>query len=306
MAATLKSGESVGAGMRRVARKETSKALEQLQSIGDDADEAVHDARKRFKRIRALLKLVRCEIGEKSYQRENARFRDAGRPLTEVRDARILLDTLDDLVKRLTSKVPKQSLAAARRTLQEHYEEVKRRVLDEQPAVQDIVETVCKGKRRAKRWPIGRGWRVLKAGLAQGYKRARQAYSVATKDSTPENLHECRKRAKDWWHQLEFLDPIQPRLIRRMAQRMHDLADALGDDHDLHVLEQFLSSEPRRKGMEKALAILAQPIAHRRSLLQERAMKLGGKQFAPAPRRLLRRLQSCWRRWQDGPPVAKK
>ena len=126
------------------------KALEQLQSVGDDADEAMHNARKRFKRVRALLKLVRREIGEKSYQRENARFRDAGRPLTEVRDARILLDTFDDLVKRLTPKVPSRSLAAARRTLQEHYEEIKRRVLDEQPAVQDIVDTVCKGKRRGE------------------------------------------------------------------------------------------------------------------------------------------------------------
>ena len=49
---------------------------------------AVHEVRKSLKKIRAALRLVRPVIGDKSYRRENTCFRDAARPLTEVRDAR--------------------------------------------------------------------------------------------------------------------------------------------------------------------------------------------------------------------------
>ena len=49
-------------------------------------------ARATGREIRVGLPLAGAELGEEVYRRENAAFRDAGRPLTEIRDARVLLD----------------------------------------------------------------------------------------------------------------------------------------------------------------------------------------------------------------------
>ena len=97
----LKPDESLRRGIRRIARKQMDLALEELTGAhAGGRDQAVHEARKAFKKVRAVLRLVRPVIGEAAYRAENSCFRDAGRPLTEVRDAKILIETLDGLVER--------------------------------------------------------------------------------------------------------------------------------------------------------------------------------------------------------------
>src|SRR6185437_4230638 len=73
-------------------------ALQALPA-GKSDDESVHEARKDLKRARATLRLLREALGNSTYKRENAAIRDAARPLSEVRDGRVLLDALRSLVK---------------------------------------------------------------------------------------------------------------------------------------------------------------------------------------------------------------
>src|SRR5690348_11632242 len=96
----FKEGEAVARGVRRMTREQLRKVLADVLNYkpGGD-DEAVHAARKRFKKLRALLKAARSGLGERTYQRENAAFRDTARPLSEVRDARALGEALDKLAE---------------------------------------------------------------------------------------------------------------------------------------------------------------------------------------------------------------
>jgi hypothetical protein len=101
MAFELKPDQSLPKGIRRIVRKQLAAALGQLTGPQKRSrDEAVHEARKRFKEVCAVLRLVRPVIGEKSYRRENTCFRDAGRPLTEVR-AKVFIEALDRLAEPL-------------------------------------------------------------------------------------------------------------------------------------------------------------------------------------------------------------
>src|SRR5262245_7125172 len=61
--------------------------------------EGVHNARKQFKQLRGVLRMIRFGLGEKIYDRENTALRDAGRPLSEVRDADVMIETLDQLIE---------------------------------------------------------------------------------------------------------------------------------------------------------------------------------------------------------------
>ena len=63
-------GEDTATATRRIARGQIDLASERLaQSSGDGLGEAVHDARKRLKRLRAVLKLVRDDVGDPVYRR---------------------------------------------------------------------------------------------------------------------------------------------------------------------------------------------------------------------------------------------
>jgi CHAD domain-containing protein len=100
MASRLKRSESGLAGVRRMLRQETKRALRAIDSGRAPRGEAIHDARKRLKKARAALRLARAALPGDEYRRENDTLRDAARPLSEVRDAEVLIDTLDGLARR--------------------------------------------------------------------------------------------------------------------------------------------------------------------------------------------------------------
>jgi len=76
MAFQYKRRETVPASSRRIVRKEIDKCLKSLRAK-TASDETIHEVRKRFQKVRAILKLVRGAIGDKVYERENTCFRDA-------------------------------------------------------------------------------------------------------------------------------------------------------------------------------------------------------------------------------------
>jgi CHAD domain-containing protein len=206
MAFQLKPDESVNKGIKRLARREVDKALGELKQPRASRDETIHDARKRFKKVRALLRLVRDDLGEKVYQRENTCFRDAARPLTEVRDARVLIESLDNLTDHFGEQVSADAFAAVRKGLQAHRREVRQRVLQEEDSVATVAATVEAARDRIRDWTMNsKGWSALQSGLKQVYKQGRQAFAVAADDPTVETLHEWRKQAKYLWHLLQVL-----------------------------------------------------------------------------------------------------
>jgi CHAD domain-containing protein len=104
----LKSDQSLRKNLWRIARKQIDSALEALTGPKSGTrDEAVHEARKSLKKVRAVLRLARPVIGEADYRGENACYRDSARPLTEVRDARILIETLDKTAEHFEDYIPR-------------------------------------------------------------------------------------------------------------------------------------------------------------------------------------------------------
>jgi CHAD domain-containing protein len=207
MSLELRKGERIPKGVRRIVCKRIDKALNvvspKTRAVGDHA---VHEARKRFKEIRGTLRLVRYELGEKKFRRENRTFRDAGRPLSALRDAKVLIDTLDNLIAHFNGHVKPDGLAGLRRALIERRRATRRRVLQRDGAVSDIVQRIRAAKKRVKRWPLKRrGWKAIEGGLERVYDQGHLALQEVCSDSSDEALHEWRKRTKDLRYELELL-----------------------------------------------------------------------------------------------------
>ena len=142
MSFELKFGKPLCKDMRRIVRKQLKRALEELANTSRSPnDEIIHQVRKRFKRIRAILRLVRAGISDSSYQTENICFRDLARPLTEVRDAKILLDTMESLREYFKDNLVESSFSGLRKELCGNLQSVKAQVI-EQAIYQDIVASI--------------------------------------------------------------------------------------------------------------------------------------------------------------------
>jgi CHAD domain-containing protein len=278
-------------GVESVLEREVEKALEALDGPWPPADGTVHDVRKRLKKARAALRLERAALGGEVYRRENRTLRDASRPLSAVRDAAVLIDTLDRLG--LDGEVE-----GLRDALRAERSRTRTRVLADGRRLRPVVANLRRARGRLARVRLARhGWNVLGRGVRRTYRNGRRAYALAREHPTAENLHEWRKQAKYLWQVLEFLQPVAPRRLERLARRTHRLSDQLGKDHDLVVLGR---SKAALTAVPLALREAAQRrIDARRATLLKRAMVLGAVVYKDRPRTLERRLRRRWRAWRS-------
>ena len=143
MSFELKADESLPDGIRRLAKKELEQVREYMEGhTKDSRDDIVHESRKCLKKVRAVLRLVRPAIGRKTYRHENTTLRDAARPLTEVRDARILVDTFDNIMKQRGRHALGRSFTAMRKELVSHQRVVRQRVIEGEKAFAAVASAV--------------------------------------------------------------------------------------------------------------------------------------------------------------------
>ena len=299
MAKPLRHTKSGTKEVQRLLCRHLDQALKALQESQPLSDTAVHSARKQLKKGRADLRLLRKALGSRTYSYENAALRDVARPLTAVRDARALLDTLDTLVEHSEGQAQALDLDRVRLALRNEYCEVRQHVLNEGKTIESLEASLQAARARAKRWPLGRrGWSVLGTGVKRIYRNGREAFAVAQADPSQEHLHAWRKQVKYLWHQLQVLQPIQPGQLTALADQAHTLANALGDDHDLAILAHKFLEEPERFPDRGTVQKLAALMAHRRALLQEEAMTLGHRLYEEKPGKFVDRLREYWRAWR--------
>jgi CHAD domain-containing protein len=301
MAFQIKADESVAEGVRRLARGQIDKALDGLTGrSGTAPEEAVHDARKRFKRVRAVIRLARSGLGRKLADREDTQFRDAGRPLSEVRDAGVLVQALDQLVERYGDQGKPDAIGLARERLLGRKQEVCQRVLNEGEALAKVARAIQEARYDVKDWEVaGDDWDAIAGGLDWIYGRGYRAFREASESATDENLHEWRKRVKDLWYVMDILKPIRPGFTESRGEAAHKLADDLGDDHDLAVLRQVFTDPEEGLGVHDAGSVIVPLIDRRRAELQRDAFDVGRDVYSERPKVFVARLGVYWRAWRS-------
>jgi CHAD domain-containing protein len=298
MTAELECSEPGTHGVRRIARAQLEKAIDALGSR-TLSDERVHVARKELKKARATLRLLRPALGESIYGRENMALRDAARPLSRIRDGKVLLDTLEMVMDRFGAPARAIPTEGLRRALRRDRTRARRDATKGVAVLKAQREVLQKAHERAARWPVGdHGWSIVGAGFAHVYGKGRKALAAVEKDRTPANLHEWRKQVKYLWHQLQALQPLWPGPIGELADQAHQLADYLGDDHDLSVLRaKVLYNKADFPGPAPRGTLLAL-IDRLRTELRDKAMVLGRRLYEEKPSAFEARFGQYWRDWQ--------
>ena len=320
MAYRLKHKESIGVEIKRIAWEQTDKAIEQLTEeiksdninfLQNEADinertEAIHDVRKRIKKIRAVIRLVRDELGKEVYKRENECFRDAGRGLSEVRDAQVLLETFNKLEKHFAEFIKPEGFVDLQQLLEEHHQSTCKRVLEAENTALEVLADIKNAQERIPNWSLesSNGQSILNNGLQRVYQRGYQACQniLEKEQSTVEELHNWRKRVKYLWYHLRIFRPVWSDLIKEWGSQTHKLAEYLGDDHDLAVLHQFINNRQEMLPNQAELEVINSLINRRRKQLQSAAKSLGKRIYVESPEVFSDRIEAYWQIWQKESP----
>ena len=299
MSYELKADETLGESLKRVFRKQIENAAGIVR--GDKITEGtpVHDVRKHLKKARAVLQLVRKEIGRGLFREQDHRLRDAGRLISEVRDAEVRLQTVREL-QSITRRHGKSAYRSVELALMLELESFMGAFADWQSHALPVLEQALAA---TDHWALDHfKARELRCAVQLTYKCARNALAHARNHPTVENFHEVRKESKTLWHQLRILRPINQVVLKTVTDDLKAVADLLGRAHDLTFLGDRISVDQGNGGWRREGDKLLAVIEVSQQDLQRGAADLAERFFAERPRDFGSRVMSWLSEWHEARP----
>jgi len=285
--------------LRRIAGEQVQRAQRDLDEQAHGRHEAVHDVRKRCKKIRGLIRLVRPAFD--GYSEANQHFRDTARLLSVSRDATTLIECFDALVERFASSdhsdielvKPLRIELYDRRAETTDDQQLDERIAEVRTRLQDSLEMI-------EGWQLDTSrFTALGGGLTNTYALGRDAMRSAYKERTTEHFHEWRKRVKYHRYHLRLLRDCWKKPFDSWRDEAKRLSDVLGDEHDLAVLSDVMINEaPWVIGSER-VALLQQLIDCRREELQTQTFSLGKRLYAEKPQHFELRMKNILKAWRS-------
>lgn len=290
MSYKLEKQEALPANVKRVATEELEGALISLATL--NLHEAVHDIRKRLKKLRALLRLVRDEMGEDNYKELNIFFRDLGRELSAVRDLTAHMETMEALRQRYGDHLYVDFFNSVNKEIDKQRQELEEQLREEEFFSRHITEKLQKAKEKVDKWPVkNEQLEVAFPSIQRVYKRGYTALQETGNSADDKLYHEWRKRVKYLWYHSLLLEDLWPGLLQPLQEEIHHLANLLGDDHDLVTLNQKLDSGDLDLKDNKQQEVLQALIREYSNDLREQARVQGNLIYAEKPSAFTKRLE---------------
>lgn len=280
-------GDTAGQ-VRELAADQMRSAIE-LAEAGKDFDKTVHDLRRRCKKIRGLIRLVQPRF--KEFSSENDALRTAANSLSAMRDAAVMIETFDTLMKSpWAGALSWDRKHILRQELNLHLNRIAANQ-DRTTLLDAFASSMKSALNRIENWSLdGDGFGLLDAGLRNTYGTMRTDMEKAAKTNDPVHFHEWRKRVKYHDFHIGLLKPTAPHLLTGRKQNLGKLGDLLGEHHNISVLSDALTTmagplEP----------ILLQGLAAEQRTFVEQALPLGRELSVEKPAVLSARFRKFWK-----------
>ena len=292
MAWRFEPGDDLQNAFRRAAAEEIARVRASLSDTEADRNAAIHSARQGFKRLRALTRLAKPQLGD-SFETESRRWRDAGRLLSGSRDTTVLLQTFDKLIADCGGKVPADGVRRLRSRL------AKPRVRNGGGGAHDgQVEGALRSLEDARnavsalRWP--RTTRTLTRGLKQGQRRLRRKWKNACETGEADALHAWRKCVKDQAAQLRLFRRVLSGGLRDRRNEEKETAELLGSEHDLWLLNERLGEMTLPPALAGTRDVLCGEIRAHRERLRRQACEKGESFSSVKPKTFAATVCDSW------------
>lgn len=267
-----------------IAINQIDEALEDLDAPDNNQRSVVHEARRRTKMLRGLLRMV--QPGFDAFESEDSALRAAANLLSHLRDREVLHETLEALGdwqrSALLERLIRVTEAAA--------------PPDHSAALAEFRERLTNIRGRAQRWQLTpSGFETLVAGLRQTYRSARRHMTLARRLPTPDRFHDWRKSNKNHGFHIDLLRKAAPAVLDSHLEVVDEVSSILGQHHDLAVLRESAFAQRLPLDGPTELSELIALISGRVGELERDAFELGRQVYAESPRAIGRRISSYWR-----------
>jgi len=261
-----------------------------------DTGEAIHEARRAYKRCRAILRLMRDAMGYASYYRENISLRDMQRELAQIRDA----DVQYNLLTRLSESYPEFSkkawFSSLNKNARKNYDREMNHFLKTGKAADISRHTRSKAAQIQQYELAGQGYEIIEEGLSRIYRQGREMGKIIfSQEADPFEVHAFRKRAKYLQFQLSYLRTISKPLFKAMSSSMEQLTENLGYYNDLHIacttIQEYAENN---KLTHKKLGILLSSLREEMQKAKSDSKKIYEMLYAEKPKQFIKRIGSYW------------
>jgi hypothetical protein len=196
-------------------------------------DRVVHDVRVLMKKSRAVMRLIKNQTGEASYKRNYESFREVGRLMNNWRETAVQKKTLKEIKKNHPVLFFSLEGSEINKLLIENEASVG--LADKiGPEVKKINQILEKSGFRLRFLKIEKSDpKTLIGSLEETYNKVIEKYLIARYNPKPPNLHQFRKKSKDFLYQLWFFRPLNPSRIKSIEKKIDGLSQRLGKYNDL-------------------------------------------------------------------------
>ncbi len=280
MAFSLDPDRPFDAAVRKVAVSQLEGAIHALKKQPDGIHEAIHDARKKFKRVRGLYRLVRPAAKDFA-KAENARIRDLANSLSADRDAAALIECVRYLRLNTTEGNVDMALARLEATL------IVRR--DARAVSEDALQKKAKAAIGVCREAIAAvenqdfDAKKPEKAIAKAWRKqlasAHVAVMAVRAEATDEHFHDLRKEAQTYWMFCALVAAVWPTALKAKRDDAKALADLIGHEHDLSVLIALLDGPDAPELAKEIHRICREEAIAQRARLRGKAVKDARKVF---------------------------
>jgi len=216
--------ETVRDNIMRILLEQVDYILELCENEQEDMHRSIHEIRKSIKRIRAVLRLIREEIGYSSYYRENVFYRDINRTTSDLRTYYVLAQTLEKFSSDLSKKIPAENMEPLIRSMSDKKEKLLSGIISSKGLLKNLSSEFRKARTRIPDLPIEHnGFEVFRGGVSRMYRQGRDYLITAKKKPDMHLLHDMRKRMKYLWYHMEILKPIYPGTLKAYANSLEHI-----------------------------------------------------------------------------------
>jgi CHAD domain-containing protein len=246
--------QSVKGNMVRMMQEQYENIKSLCLSFEMNPDKHVHEIRKSFKRLRALLRLIKYDIGYSSYFRENCFCRDESKYISDLRDLKVFHENLTNLVEAHKNEIDIEVVELLQKKILDRKDQRFKEVVDGN-IFQIIHDDVSLASERLKRFNFPNAdFDIIHEGLFKIYKKGQEELYLVKNEPTVENYHNLRKRVKYLMYHMQIFQPVWPKYFKTTAKMLDKSADQLGLDHDYAELIKYINeindtkfSEARKK-----------------------------------------------------------
>ncbi len=254
--------QNIGDKLYLALQKQISRVIYFSEAENISLNTAVHEVRKSFKRIRALL-LFCQDSGNDYVPGVLQQLSEFGKSISAFRNSWVNIQVLDSISK-ISPHIHERKLKYVKERFSETNRQLQFDIFENKTgaAIGHYIKEFGSG--------LHANFKVLAKQLVedqlnQSFKNSYVIYQDENLYNDSEKLHDLRKKLKILYYQTNFLKFMHAKFFKQKSDQLDIITEQLGEDHDLSVFSDEIKKAEYRLEPDE-IEILEKKIKHLREL----------------------------------------